>query len=149
MKLASLERRRVYRIKRILDKVEETYIAGILRENFWEAKDRHCKITDLLESDAFVYGEKNRRILLRHSELGTIRLVYKDKGVFKEILADCVDFSHQGMCFESEVSPVAGEYYNATIYFFNKPDPVYASGHIVWIKDFMPGVFLSGMNFDK
>ena len=146
--IACLERQRIYRATDALVDLEDAYVLEILRETIADAKKRYGLIVELLRSKSLADSAEDKRLLSRRSSLGYVQLIFEERGMRQELAAYCVNFSHQGLCFESEHKVVTGTHYEARISLFDQPEPMVCAGKIVWVKEILPGFFKAGMRFD-
>jgi len=147
--IACLERKKIHRMTDLLDIVEDAYVCGILKGLGADAGRRYNLISDLLDSKSFSTSAADKRLVNRRSALGKVRLIYKEMGLFKELSAYCVNFSHQGLCFESENRLAVGAHYEVRISLFDEAEPIRCAGKVRWVREILPGFFLAGMQFDS
>lgn len=147
--IACLERKKIHRTTDLLGLVRDAYVSGIMKGLCADAGRRYSLIADLLESKSFSSNVADKRLVNRRSALGKVRLIYKEMGLFKELAAYCVNFSHQGLCFESEHPMTVGAHYEVRISLFEEAEPITCKGKIKWVKEILPGFFVAGMQFDS
>jgi len=146
--IACMERKMIYRVTDLVAEVEDVYVVGVLKGMSSDAMRRYSLISDLLQSRSFSESAADKRLVNRRSALGKVRLVYKERGLFQELQAYCVNFSHQGMCFESEHRVDVGAHFEVSIALFEQDEPMRCTGKVVWVREILPGFFLAGMRFD-
>ncbi|HNX68540.1 MAG TPA: PilZ domain-containing protein [Candidatus Omnitrophota bacterium] len=147
--VACLERKMIYRVTDMLGVVEDPYVCGVLKGLGADAMRRYSLLSDLLQSKSFSESAADKRLVNRRSALGKVRLIFKERGLFKELSAYCVNFSHQGLCFESEHRVEAGARFEVRISLFDQCEPIRSVGKVVWVKEALPGFYLAGMQFES
>ena len=97
---------------------------GFLKGMAADAMRRYSLISDLLQSRSFSEAGADKRLVNRRNALGKVRLVYKERGLFQELQAYCVNFSHQGLCFESEHRVEPGRHFEVNLALFDQVEPM-------------------------
>ena len=146
--IACLERQKVYRLFDLLQDLDDAYIVKLMRGMLADAQNLYGRILNVLQLESLTEGGADKRLVNRRSALGKVRLLVSERGAIQEISACCVNYTHQGLCFESTNRVVVGAPYEVLISLYDQKETIRCSGKVAWVKETFPGFFTAGMQFD-
>jgi len=146
--IACLERQKVYRLFDLLHDLADVYVVKFLSGMLADAQDLYGRILSILQLESLAEGGADKRLVNRRSALGKVRLLFSERGTTQEISACCVNYTHQGLCFESANRVAVGAQYEVLISLFDQKETMRCTGKIAWVKETFPGFFTAGMQFD-
>jgi hypothetical protein len=165
-KVLAQERATVHKIQEIINAVKDPQIKNPLEDVFRD-EIRHGSFAVLIysilqgvaqeEVKAYVFfrqlldsllpkqGQEKRRYL-REPVLGIVRMRSRESAFYYEV--KCMDFSMNGIGFESDRNIPVNDIYDFEIELYGRPVSLERSGKVIWMKEVLPGTFFGGIQLE-